>query len=268
LRHYRQAGEVLAHSAGLTDRRKAIAEYWADEPSSELPPGHWCLFAGHVSARDRNSTSEEVTMSFAMTTAIFDASIVCWGAKRSFDHIRPVSAIHHLFGGQRVLAWAGPGLGTRLIHGRDWRPCQAATVVRRRGRRRQVTVARAGAEPGPRRPSARPGTVPSMYGYNGSMKVKPGHRDEVIAILLRDVEGLRAAGCNAYVVSVVAGDEDTIWVNEVWESDAHHRASLELPETQAAIAEALPLLTGDFAAQETDVRGGLGLPANPAAPAG
>ena len=99
-----------------------------------------------------------------------------------------------------------------------------------------------------------------MYGYNGSMKVKPGHRDEVVAILLRDVEGLRAAGCHAYVVAVPEGDEDLIWVNEVWESDAHHRASLDLPETKAAIAEALPLLTGEFGAQELTVRGGLGLP--------
>ena len=104
-----------------------------------------------------------------------------------------------------------------------------------------------------------------MYGYNGSMKVKPGHRDEVIAILLRDVEELRAAGCHAYVVSVIEGEEDTIWVNEVWESDAHHRASLDLPATRAAIAEALPLLTGEFAAQELAVRGGLGLPAAPTA---
>ncbi len=98
-----------------------------------------------------------------------------------------------------------------------------------------------------------------VYGYNGSMKVKPGHRDEVIAILLRGVEKLRAAGCYAYAVGVVEGDEDTIWVNEVWESQAHHRESLQLPETKAAIDEAMPLLTGDYTSQELTVRGGLGL---------
>ncbi|MFL5625888.1 MAG: DUF6851 domain-containing protein, partial [Ktedonobacteraceae bacterium] len=40
-----QADQVLAYSANLTDEQKVIAEYWADGPLSELPPGHWCLFA-------------------------------------------------------------------------------------------------------------------------------------------------------------------------------------------------------------------------------
>ena len=36
--------------------------------------------------------------------------------------MRPVTAIHFLFAGQEVLAWAGPGLGTRRIGGEEWRP--------------------------------------------------------------------------------------------------------------------------------------------------
>lgn len=36
-----QAADVLALSAGLTDRRKMISEYWADGPNTETPPGHW-----------------------------------------------------------------------------------------------------------------------------------------------------------------------------------------------------------------------------------
>src|SRR6267143_940292 len=35
-----QARALLAISAGLTDEQKMIAEYWADGPQSELPPGH------------------------------------------------------------------------------------------------------------------------------------------------------------------------------------------------------------------------------------
>ena len=100
-----------------------------------------------------------------------------------------------------------------------------------------------------------------MYGYNGSMKVKPGHRDDVVAILMRGDDYLPAAGCHLYVISVSDDDPDTIWVNEVWESREHHRASLQLPETQAAIAEAMPLLTGEFTSQELTVAGGLGVPA-------
>jgi quinol monooxygenase YgiN len=97
------------------------------------------------------------------------------------------------------------------------------------------------------------------YGYLGSMRTKAGHRDEVVALLLRDVEALRPAGCRLYVVSLSDTDPDVIWVSEVWESQEHHDASLQLPTAKAAIAEAMPLLTGDFTRQETTVVGGLGV---------
>ena len=127
--YLKQAKQVLDYSANLTDRQKVIAEYWADGPSSELPPGHWTQFAEFVSARDHHSLDEDAKMFFAMTNAVFDASISSWHFKRFYDYIRPVSAIHFLFAEQDVLAWAGPGLGTQLIKGKNWRPYQAATVV-------------------------------------------------------------------------------------------------------------------------------------------
>jgi quinol monooxygenase YgiN len=98
-----------------------------------------------------------------------------------------------------------------------------------------------------------------MYGYIGSMRTRPGRRDEVVALLLRGLDGLRAAGCHSYVVSACASDEDRIWVTEVWESAAHHAASLQLPEARAAITAAMPMLTGEFTRQESQVVGGLGL---------
>ncbi|MFJ5530081.1 putative quinol monooxygenase [Streptomyces sp. NPDC093261] len=97
------------------------------------------------------------------------------------------------------------------------------------------------------------------YGYIGSMKTQPGSRDEVVSILLSGVDGLREAGCHLYVVSVSDDDDVTIWVTEVWESKGHHDASLELPETKAAIGKAMPILTGEFTRQELSVMGGLGL---------
>lgn len=99
-----------------------------------------------------------------------------------------------------------------------------------------------------------------MYGYIGSMRTRPGKRDEVIALLLKGLDVLPAAGCLSYVVSECADDGDRIWVSEVWESAEHHSASLQLPETRAAIATAMPMLTGEFTRQETRVVGGLGLP--------
>jgi hypothetical protein len=124
-----QAREVLAYSAGLTDVQKVIAEYWADGPASELPPGHWCLFAQFVSRRDGHDLDADVKLFFALTNAIFDASIVAWDAKRAYDSVRPVTAIHFLFQGEQVQAWAGPGLGTQAIPGESWQPYQASTVV-------------------------------------------------------------------------------------------------------------------------------------------
>jgi hypothetical protein len=127
--YLKQAKQILGYSANLTDREKVIAEYWADGPSSELPPGHWTLFAEVVSARDRHTLDQDVKMFFAMTNAVFDAGISVWHFKRFYDYVRPVTAVHFLFAGQQVRAWAGPGLGTRLINGADWKPYQPLTFV-------------------------------------------------------------------------------------------------------------------------------------------
>ena len=97
------------------------------------------------------------------------------------------------------------------------------------------------------------------YGYMGSMKTKPGHRDDVVTILLSGLDSLRSAGCDSYIVSVSDADDDTIWVTEVWQSKEHHKASLQLPETRAAIGKAMPMLTGEFTSRELNVVGGLGV---------
>jgi quinol monooxygenase YgiN len=97
------------------------------------------------------------------------------------------------------------------------------------------------------------------YGYIGTMKARPGHRDEVVALLLDGVEGLREIGCELYVVGLADDDEDTICVTEVWQSKADHDASLQRPEVRAAIERAMPLLTGEFTSREVRVAGGLGV---------
>lgn len=97
------------------------------------------------------------------------------------------------------------------------------------------------------------------YGYIAWMKAQPGHRDDVVSLLLSGVDGLRVAGCQLYVVSVSPADDDMIWVSEVWPTKEHHDASLQLPETKAAISQAMPMLTGEFTSQELSVIGGLGV---------
>lgn len=127
-----QAEALLELSAGLTDEHKMIAEYWADGPHSELPPGHWDLFAQFVSRREHRGAGEDavdadVKLFFALTNAIFDAGICCWDNKRAFGSVRPITALRYLFQGQQVLAWAGPYQGTRQISGEAWFPYQPTT---------------------------------------------------------------------------------------------------------------------------------------------
>jgi hypothetical protein len=127
-----QAQALLELSAGLTDEQKMIAEYWADGPHSELPPGHWDLFGQFVSRRDhhgahKHGVEADVKLFFALTNAIFDASICCWDNKRAFASVRPITALRYLFAGQQVRAWGGPYRGTQLIRGEEWFPYQART---------------------------------------------------------------------------------------------------------------------------------------------
>jgi len=127
-----QAAQLLSLSAALTDEQKMIAEYWADGPRSELPPGHWNLFAQFVAQRDRHGDEEhgidlDVKLFFALTNAVFDAGICAWDNKCQFASVRPITAIRYLFQGQQVVAWAGPGQGTRTIDGAKWLPYQPTT---------------------------------------------------------------------------------------------------------------------------------------------
>lgn len=127
-----QAQALLDISAGLTDEQKMIAEYWADGPRSELPPGHWNLFAQFVSRRDHHGDKEhglerDVKLFFALTNAVSDAGCCAWDNKRAFNSVRPITAIRTLFRGQMLHAWGGPYQGTKLIDGAAWFPYQTTS---------------------------------------------------------------------------------------------------------------------------------------------
>lgn len=97
------------------DYGRVIAEYWADGPDSETPPGHWNTIANAVSdqlaagdglmiegsgpAVDR--LEWDVKLSLALNGANHDAAIAAWGAKGFYDYSRPISMIRHL--GERAL---------------------------------------------------------------------------------------------------------------------------------------------------------------------
>jgi hypothetical protein len=117
-----EVDEIVQLSAGLTDEQKVIAEYWADGPGSELPPGHWMRFAEFCSRRDALGVDSDVKLSFLLANAMLDASIAAWDRKLHFDSIRPVSLVRLTYAGRQVRAWGGPYQGPRDIDGAQWRP--------------------------------------------------------------------------------------------------------------------------------------------------
>ncbi|MEZ5327633.1 MAG: vanadium-dependent haloperoxidase [Verrucomicrobiales bacterium] len=94
----------------VADYGRVIAEFWADGPHSETPPGHWNTLANEVTAhpdfsRRINGTGPvldplewDVKMYFAMNGALHDAAITAWGCKRKYDYVRPISAIRYCGG--------------------------------------------------------------------------------------------------------------------------------------------------------------------------
>ncbi len=89
----------------------------------------------------------------------------------------------------------------------------------------------------------------------GTMGVLPGKRDEVIAILTNSNPALAEIGCLVYEVGGRDDDPDTVYVTEIWESEEAHGKSLDLDTVQAAIAQAMPLLSGDFGGYEFSIAG-------------
>ena len=96
-----------------------------------------------------------------------------------------------------------------------------------------------------------------MYGLIGEMIAKPGQRDARARQLVGGAQSM--PGCRSYIVAADPSDENAIWITEVWDTEADHNASLQLPEVQAAIREARPLIEGFGERFITTPLGGVGL---------
>ncbi len=81
-----------------------------------------------------------------------------------------------------------------------------------------------------------------MYGLIGKILTTPGARDQVVVHLLDGSASM--PGCRSYIVATDPADANAIWITEVWDDEASHKASLQLPQVQAAIAQAKPLIAG------------------------
>ena len=89
----------------------------------------------------------------------------------------------------------------------------------------------------------------------GRLGTRSGKRDELVAILTRPNPAMAEFGCLLYEVGINDEEPDMVFVSELWESAEAHRASLSLPAVKAAIAEAMPLLSGEMAGTRFDVVG-------------
>jgi quinol monooxygenase YgiN len=96
-----------------------------------------------------------------------------------------------------------------------------------------------------------------MYGLIGKMRAVTGQRDALIAILLEGTGSM--PGCLSYIIATDPADGDAIWITEVWDSEASHKASLSLPAVRDAISRGRPLIAGFDSHTVTTPVGGYGL---------
>lgn len=96
-----------------------------------------------------------------------------------------------------------------------------------------------------------------MYGLIGKLIAVSGERDRLVDVLLESADSM--LGCLSYIVARDPANADALWVTEVWEDEASHRASLQLPAVADAIARGRPLIDGFGERFEIDSVGGHGL---------
>ncbi len=87
------------------DYARVLAEFWADGPDSETPPGHWFTILNYVRDHPLSTTQFrgeglelddlefDAKAYFLMGGAMHDAAVAAWSVKGFYDYIRPISAI-------------------------------------------------------------------------------------------------------------------------------------------------------------------------------
>jgi hypothetical protein len=122
---------ALSDTSNLSDTKKMMAEYWADGPGTEFPPGHWAVIAQALSRKRGDSLDTDAKMFFVLGNALMDAGISAWSAKYdpANNFVRPITAIRERYKNQMITSWLGPYKGYGKVLGQNWLPYQAPTVV-------------------------------------------------------------------------------------------------------------------------------------------
>jgi hypothetical protein len=92
----------------MGDYARVMAEFWADGPNSETPPGHWHVLANQVADNPLtikriggagpvvNDLEWDVKTYFGVSAAVHDAACVAWGLKRYYEGVRPITMIRFM----------------------------------------------------------------------------------------------------------------------------------------------------------------------------
>ncbi len=90
------------------DYTRVLAEFWADGPESETPPGHWFTILNKVMdhpdfrrtlwgrGSELDALEYDVKAYLTLGGAMHDAAIAAWSIKGKYDYVRPITAIRFL----------------------------------------------------------------------------------------------------------------------------------------------------------------------------
>ena len=100
-----------SYSANIVPRAdyaRVLAEFWADGPDSETPPGHWFTILNYVNDHPLfvkrfegqgdvlDALEWDVKAYFILGGAMHDSAISAWSVKGWYDYVRPISAIRYM----------------------------------------------------------------------------------------------------------------------------------------------------------------------------
>lgn len=90
------------------DYARVLAEFWADGPNSETPPGHWFTILNYINDHPLlvkkfqgkgpvlDDLEWDIKSYFMLGGAMHDVAVTAWGIKGWYDYLRPVSAIRKM----------------------------------------------------------------------------------------------------------------------------------------------------------------------------
>ncbi len=90
------------------DYTRSLAEFWADGPDSETPPGHWFTILNYVNDNPTlikkyrgkgavvSDLEWDIKSYFTLGGAMHDAAVTAWSLKGYYDYVRPISAVRYM----------------------------------------------------------------------------------------------------------------------------------------------------------------------------